>query len=70
VTLAEEHTLMAFAADRLTTGMGLCQDLAVERPARSWSEQVLPYGLAGMMLITPTGWTLTEATREVRLCLR
>jgi hypothetical protein len=70
VTVAEQQTLMAFAADRLTTGMGLCQDLTVERPARSWSEQVLPYGLAGMMLITPTGWTLTEATREVRLRLR
>jgi hypothetical protein len=67
VTVAEERTLMAFAADRLTIGMGLCRDLAVERPARSWPEQVLPYGLAGMMLITPTGWTLTEATRQVRL---
>ncbi len=70
VTVAEEHTLMAFAADRLTTGMGLCHDLAVERPARSWPEQVLPYGLAGAMLVTPTGWTLTEATRAVRLRLR
>jgi hypothetical protein len=50
--------------------MGLCHDLAVERPARSWPEQVLPYGLAGAMLITPTGWTLTKATREVRLRLR
>ena len=70
VTVAEEHTLMAFAADRLTTGMGLCHDLALERPARSWPEQVLPYGLAGAMLVTPTGWTLTEATREVRLRLR
>ncbi len=67
VTVAEEHTLMAFAADRLTAGMGLCHDLALERPARSWPEQVLPYGLAGAMLVTPTGWTLTEATRAVRL---
>jgi hypothetical protein len=70
VTVAEEQTLMAFAADRLTTGMGLCHDFAAERPARSWPEQVLPYGLAGAMLVTPTGWTLTEATREVRLRLR
>jgi hypothetical protein len=70
LTVAEEHTLIAFAADRLTTGMGLCHDLAVERPARSWPDQVLPYGLAGAMLITPPGWTLTEATREVRLRLR
>jgi hypothetical protein len=30
-------------------------------------EQVLPYGLAEMLLITPSRWTLTEATREVRL---
>jgi hypothetical protein len=28
---------------------------------------VLPYGLASMMLVTPSGWTLTEASREVRL---
>jgi hypothetical protein len=70
VTLAEEQTLIAFAADRLTTGMGLCQDLAAEQSARSSPEQVLAYGLAGAMLITPTGWTLTEATRVVRLRLR
>jgi hypothetical protein len=70
VPVAEEHTLMAFAADRLTTGMGLCHDLALERSDRSWPEQVLPYGLAGAMLVTPTGWTLTEATRAVRLQLR
>jgi hypothetical protein len=70
VTVAEEHTLIAFAAERLTTGMGLCHDLAVERPARSWPEQVLPYGHAAAMLVTPTGWTLTETTRAVRLRLR
>jgi hypothetical protein len=70
VTVAEEHTLMAFAADRLTMGIGLSHDLAVARPARSWPEQVLPYGLAGAMLVTPTGWTLTEATRVVHLRLR
>jgi hypothetical protein len=70
VTVAEEHTLIAFAADRLTTGMGVCHDLAGERPARSWPEQVLPYGLAGAMLVTPTGWTVKEATRAVRLRLR
>ncbi|MGH7436073.1 MAG: hypothetical protein ACRENE_10405, partial [Polyangiaceae bacterium] len=67
ITSAEERALFGFAADRLTTGMGLCHDLAAERPARSWPEQVLPHGLAGAMLVTPTGWTLTEASREVRL---
>jgi len=64
VTVAEDRTLMSFAIDRLTTGMDVCQELALEQPARSWAEQVLPYGLAGMMLITPSGWTLTERRRR------
>jgi len=59
--------LLDYAADSLTTGMEVCQELARERPTRSWPEQVLPYGLAPTMLITPTGWTLTESTRAVRL---
>ncbi len=70
VTVAEQQTLMAFAADRLTTGMDVCHGLALEKAGRSWPEQVLPYGLAGSMLITPSGWTITEVTREVRLPLR
>lgn len=67
VTTAEERALLACAADRLVTGMEVCRLLALERPPQSWSEQVLPYGLAGARLIAPSGWTLTEATREVRL---
>ena len=67
VTVAEERTLLNFAADSLTTGMEVCQELARERPGRFWPEQVLPYGLAGTMLISPTDWTLTESTRGVRL---
>jgi hypothetical protein len=66
VTVAEERTLMSFAADRLSTGMDVSRKLAMER-ARSWAEQVLPYALAEQLWITPSGWTLTEATREVRL---
>jgi len=46
--------LLDFAADRLATGIDVCQ-LALERPARSSPEQVLAYGLAGVMLITPSG---------------
>lgn len=34
---------------------------------RSWPEQVLPYGLAEDLWITPSGWTRTEASREIRL---
>jgi hypothetical protein len=66
-SLAEERSLMAFASERLAEGMDVCLRFAVERPPRPWVEQVLPYGLAEMMLITPSRWTLTEVSREVRL---
>jgi hypothetical protein len=64
VTAAEERDFVSFAADRMTTGMGVCRGLASER-GRAWPEQVLPYGIS--MAVAPTGWSLTEATREVRL---
>jgi hypothetical protein len=67
VTLAEERELMAFVSGRLALGMTVCLQLAMERPQRSWSEQGLPYGLAEVLMITPSRWTLTETTREVRL---
>jgi hypothetical protein len=67
VTPAEERELMAFVSERLAVGMTVCLQLAMERPQRSWSEQVLPYGLAEILMITPSRWTMTEATREVRL---
>jgi hypothetical protein len=47
VTDREERALMGFAADRLFTGVEVCRGFARERPPRSWSEQVLPYGLRG-----------------------
>jgi hypothetical protein len=67
VTPAEERELMAFASERMALGMTICLRFAVERRARRWSEQVLAYGLAEMLLITPSRWTLTESSREVRL---
>lgn len=67
VTPTEERELMAFASTRLAQGMTVCLHLSMERSGRSWSEQVLPYGLAEMLLITPSRWTLTETSREVRL---
>jgi hypothetical protein len=70
VTPDEEHALMCFASDRTAEVMAVCERLASERhadrPARSWAEQVLPYALAKMMLVTPVNWTLTEVSREVR----
>jgi hypothetical protein len=67
VTLAEERELMAFASERLAQGTSVCLRFALERPPRPWPEQVLPYGLAELMMITPSRWTLTEVSREVRL---
>jgi hypothetical protein len=67
MTPAAARELMAFVSERLALGMTVCLQLAMERPQRSWSEQVLPYGLAEILMITPSRWTLTEATREVRL---
>jgi hypothetical protein len=71
VTPTEERTLMRFASDGMALAMTVCFLLAPERAAlsegqRPWPERVLPYGLASMRLITPTGWTLTEASREIR----
>ena len=70
LTPHEEHMLMCFASDGMAQVMAVCERLASERqadgPPRSWAEQVLPYALAKMMLVTPANWTLTEVSREVR----
>jgi hypothetical protein len=63
----EERKLMGFASERLALGMAVCQELTMERPRRTWSEQVLAYGLAEWWLVTPRGWSLDETSREVRL---
>jgi hypothetical protein len=67
VTPREERVLLSFASERLALGMTVCQRLSMERSRRTWSEQVLPYGLAETWLITPSRWSLTETSREVRL---
>jgi len=67
VTPAEEAKLMRFASDGMAIGMAVCLRLAAEPRGRSWAEQVLPFGLAQQWLVTPSGWTLTEASRELRL---
>ena len=56
--------------ERLVLGMTVCLQFAMEQPRRPWPEQVLPYGLAEILLVTPSRWTLTEASREVRLPAR
>lgn len=67
MSLQEERELMSFASERLALGMQVCRQFSAEEPPRPWSEQVLPYGLAAMLRITPSRWTLTEPSREVRL---
>jgi hypothetical protein len=67
VTPAEERALMRFASDGMARGMMVCRHLATEHPGRPWPEQVLPYGLATMMPVTPRGWTLTKTSCDVRL---
>jgi hypothetical protein len=42
VTSAEERGLMRFASQRLALGMTICLKLGMEKPRRTWSEQVLP----------------------------
>lgn len=67
MSLREERELMSFAGGRLALGMQVCWQFSAAEPARPWSEQVVPYGLASRLLITPSRWTLTESSREVRL---
>lgn len=67
MTPAEERELMAFTSERLALGMTVCLQFGTEEPQRAWSEQVLPYGLAEMLLVTPSRWSLTETSRCVRL---
>jgi hypothetical protein len=67
MTPVEERELMAFACERLALGMTVCLRFTMERSGRPWREQVLPYALADLFLITPSCWTLTESSREVRL---
>jgi hypothetical protein len=67
MTSAEERLVMAFASERLAQGMSVCLSFALEQPPRPWAEQVLPYGLAELLSITPSRWTLTEVSRDVQL---
>ena len=67
ITVMEERELIDFAGRRLALGMAVCSELPIQQHHRPWHEQVLPYSLAEILMITPRGWTLTECSREVRL---
>ena len=67
MTPAEERRVLDFAGRGLAVGMAVCRRLTEEKAGRSWSKQILPFGLAELLLVTPSGWSLTESSREVRL---
>jgi hypothetical protein len=64
VTPKDVRELMGFASDRMARGMDVCRLL--KEPKNSWPEQVLSY-LALQPFIVPSGWSLTESSREIRL---
>lgn len=55
---------MTFASERMAEGMDACLRFSLEQPPRPWVEQVPPCGLADVLLITPSGWTLTSWLRR------
>jgi len=67
VTPADERLIMQTTARRLALGLAACERLATEQPPRLWADQVLPYALGRMMQVTPSGWSMTESSRSLRL---
>jgi hypothetical protein len=68
ITPSEERTMIRTTASRLAQGIyGFSVSPAQHRDPRPWAERVLPYNLASLLLVTPTGWSLDERTRQVWL---
>jgi len=66
IPAAELRELMRYSAARFQAGMAACLSMYCETPKVAWPQQVLPFSQAQILLVTPSGWTLTEASREVR----
>jgi len=64
---SEQRALMRFTAGRLAQGIVAVGGLIHEESSRDWTERVLPYHLVPWWLVTPSGWSLTEKTRDVWL---
>jgi hypothetical protein len=65
---SEERVLMRSTAGRLAQAITVVFPLLLhEQSGRSWDERVLPFHLVPSWLVTPTGWSLTERTRSLRL---
>jgi hypothetical protein len=66
IPAAELRDLMRHTAACFQSGMEACLEMSHENPWVAWPEQVLPFSQAEILLVTPSGWTLTEKSREVR----
>jgi hypothetical protein len=58
---------MSVTAARLAFGMSVCLQLVAREGGRPWAELVARYSLHELMHVTPTDWSVTETSREVRL---
>ncbi|MDZ7413256.1 MAG: hypothetical protein ONB15_06945 [candidate division KSB1 bacterium] len=67
ITPSEERKIVRTSAELLAQGIFVTFALIKEKSTRTWVERVLPFNLAAQFSITPTGWSLDERTRHVRL---
>jgi hypothetical protein len=67
ISPSEERRLLSVAGARLAFGLSVCHEFVAREGHRPWGELVAPYGLAEDIHVTPIGWSLTEASREVSL---
>jgi len=64
---SEERLLVRETAAAFSQGMLALDCLMSSENTRDWSDTVLPFHLAEMMLVTPSRWSLTEKTRSLDL---
>jgi hypothetical protein len=67
ITPSEERTLVRTTAGRLAQGLLAVFGLIHEKSERTWVERVLPFNLVPDLLVTPTGWSLDQQTRQAWL---
>ena len=67
ITPADERKLMGFAGERLALGHENMPAVLGRATTARLVRASVPYALAGMLLITPSGWILTESSRPIRL---
>jgi len=66
ITATEVRDLMRNSAAHFQSGLNACWSMCHETPPVPWPEQVLPFSQAHIVLVTPSGWTLNETSREIR----